>query len=392
MSDIIRRRTADLRREWWQVMLAYFREHEWRRVREPVISINTDMREWGRWTGGYVRQIELSWRLLWEHPWYAVTEVFRHEIAHQLADEFYGIGMEAPHGPIFRLICERIAANPAASGTYPLLDQRLQGDDEDSEENRILQKVRKLTALADGTSLHEAEAALLKARELMQRHDVDPGRVAATSEMIAVSVGPVFRRRLNHHHMLALVLQDFYAVNVIWVPSPLPVEAAGGKGGSGAFAGSGAVEGKGGSGAFAGELEWGMTLELCGRVRDVRLAGYAHDYITRYIEQSWQALPTPMRRGQNGRRDFATGVLGGFREALEGQNQRPECRALVRQQDPELNAFYERRHPRVSSRSGGRLQLNHDLVNAGKDAGRQLRIRPGVDGGGAAAGGRLLHE
>ena len=89
--------------------------------------------------------------------------------------------------------------------------------------------------------------------------------------------------------------------------------------------------------------------------------------------------------------DFATGVLGGFREALEGQNQRPECRALVRQQDPELNAFYERRHPRVSSRSGGRLQLNHDLVNAGKDAGRQLRIRPGVDGSGAA-GGRLLHE
>ena len=380
MSDIIRRRTADLRREWWQVMLAYFREHEWRRVREPVISINTDMREWGRWTGGYVRQIELSWRLLWEHPWYAVTEVFRHEIAHQLADEFYGIGMEAPHGPIFRLICERIAANPAASGTYPLLDQRLQGDDEDSEENRILQKVRKLTALADGTSLHEAEAALLKARELMQRHDVDPGRVAATSEMIAVSVGPVFRRRLNHHHMLALVLQDFYAVNVIWIPAPLPVEAAGG---SGAVAGSGSA---------GGEPEWGMTLELCGRVRDVRLAGYAHDYITRYIEQSWQALPAAMRRGQNGRRDFAMGVLGGFREALEGQNQRPECRALVRQQDPELNAFYERRHPHIRSRSGGRLQLNHDLVNAGKDAGRQLRIRPGVDGSGAAGGGRLLHE
>jgi predicted SprT family Zn-dependent metalloprotease len=371
MSEIIRRRTADLRREWWQVMLAYFSEHEWRRVREPVISINTTMREWGRWTGGYVRQIELSWRLLWEHPWYAVTEVFRHEIAHQLADEFYGIGMEAPHGPIFRLICERIAANPAASGTYPLLDQRLQSDDEDSEENRILQKVRKLTALAEGTSRHEAEAALLKARELMQRHDVDPGRVAANSEMIAVSVGPVLRRRLSHHHMLALVLQDFYAVNVIWVPSPMPLAAGVGKG------------------VRAGEPEWGTTLELCGRIRDVRLAGYAHDYITRYIEQSWQALPTAMRRGQNGRRDFAMGVLGGFREALEGQNRRPECRALVRQQDPELNAFYERRHPHVRTRSGGRLQLNHELVRAGKDAGRQLRIRPGVDGSGKDAG-RLL--
>jgi hypothetical protein len=374
MNAVIRRRTQDLRREWWRVIRAYFSEYEWRRVREPVISINADMREWGRWTGGQIRQIELSWRLLWEHPWYAVTEVFRHEIAHQLADEFYDIGIEAPHGPIFRLICERIAANPAASGNYPLLDQRLQGDDEDSEENRILQKIRKLTALADGSNQHEAEAALLKARELMQRHDVDLGRLAAgASELIAVSVGPVLRRRLSHHQMLALVLQDFYAVTVIWVPAPILARAAG-------------VDSKENSGA---DSEWGMILEVCGRLRDVRLAGYAHDYIVRYIERSWEALPPALRRGRNGRRDFAMGVLSGFREALEGQNCRPECRALLRQQDPELRAFYEQRHPHVRSRAGSRLRLNHKLVNAGKDAGRQLRIRPGVEGNGDG-GGRLL--
>lgn len=369
MKAVIRQRTADLRREWWRVVLSYFREHEWRRVREPVFAINTDMREWGRWTGGYTRLIEISWRLVWEHPWHAVEEVLRHEIAHQLADEFYGIGMEAPHGPIFRLICERIGANPAASGNYPLLDQRLQSDDEDSEENRILQKIRKLTALAEGTSLHEAEAALLKARELMQRHEVDPGRLTASDELIAVAVGAVMRRRERHHHMLALVLQDFYAVNVIWVPAPMPFDEAG---------------------KIHEDGDWGTVLEMCGRIRDLRLASYAHDYIVRYIDRAWKELPVAMRRGRNGRRDFAIGVLGGFREALEGQNRQPECRALVCQQDADLNAFFERRHPHIATRSSGWLSLNDELISAGKDAGRHLRIRAGVDG--ADGAGRLLHE
>ena len=55
-------------------------------MREPVFSINREMNELGRWYPFPKSMIELKESLVLDHPWYAVSEVLRHEIAHQITD------------------------------------------------------------------------------------------------------------------------------------------------------------------------------------------------------------------------------------------------------------------------------------------------------------------
>ncbi|NLF62827.1 MAG: DUF2786 domain-containing protein, partial [Lentisphaerae bacterium] len=159
----IRHAVEELRREWRDIINQSLTRRERTLVSEPTLVIHADMTQWGRWRGGDLRQLELHERLLLEHPWYAVADVLRHEIAHQLRECLYPNSTEPPHGPLFRQLCERLGANPAASGHYPTIDQQMRPDDaaaEDDPRSALMTRVQKLLTLAERAESHEAEAAL----------------------------------------------------------------------------------------------------------------------------------------------------------------------------------------------------------------------------------------
>ena len=94
-------------------------------------------------------------------------------MAHQLAGQALSSGGgEPPHGPTFQEACRLLRANPSASGRYETLHQRLARNTL-NEEDRLLVRIKKLMALARSHNRHEAEAAMLKAHELMHKHHVD---------------------------------------------------------------------------------------------------------------------------------------------------------------------------------------------------------------------------
>ncbi len=57
----------------------------------------------------------------------------------------------------------------------------------------------------------------------------------------------------------------------------------------------------------------GSALEVSGRPAEVQVAAYAHDVIRRVIQDGWCRQRELKRRGQRSRRDFAVGVIEGFR-------------------------------------------------------------------------------
>lgn len=366
----IRQAVEELRWEWRGIIHQRLTEREQSLVSEPMFVVNADMTQWGRWRGGDLRQLELHERLLLEHPWYAVVDVLRHEMAHQLRECLYPNSEEPPHGPLFRQLCERLGANPAASGHYPTIDQQMRQDDaggEDAPRSALMTRVQKLLTLAERAESHEAEAALAKARSLMAKHDLDESALEGEGNgFVSVCLSQASLRRSTEVGVLGVLLQDFWGVKTLWVSEPF-------------------------WDANHSQFQRGWNLEISGRLDRVRVAAYVYDYLWRYIERGWNALPKQMRGGQRKRRDYALGVIHGFRTVLERQDAQEDTAAVIKKGEAGLEDYFAARHPSVRAGRRTALKRNQEQYVAGQAAGRKVRIAPGLENGQGSSGPRLLN-
>ena len=347
----------------WDLALAWFPPELKRAARRPGFSLIQTTHVLGQWVRAPVREIRLSLRCVLEHPWYVVVDVLRHEVAHQLADELYGAA-EPPHGEVFRDLCRVLHANPQASGSYPTLDEAVLSAKADADD-RTMALIRKLLALSGSPNRHEAERAMAKARELMARHQVDDPDRAAKRDFVSIVLGEAALRHGLEIHALASLLRDHYAVRTIWVPMAVPA---------------------------AGKV--GRALEICGARHHVQMAHYVFGFVQHVIAAEWRAYQQGRRLGANGRRDFGMGMIAGFRALLEEQVRHSvQVQALVRREDPALEAYFETRHPRRSQTRAGRgVRVNRDLSRVGEALARRIGLRHGVEPAARASGRRLLPE
>lgn len=355
-------------------------------MRRPLFSVSQELPgRWGQWRGGRSQCIELNERLILEHPWYAVVDVVRHEMAHQLVEALYPGLDEAPHGPRFLSACRALGARPQASGDYPTLDQVVYREEEEASpgesegaqtpQSRLLVKIRKLLSLSKSPNEEEARSALLKARELEARYQESYGEIqedgAEGRDYYTVLLGCPLPRMEIRESTLAGILQEFYHVRAIWenVPdleSPRP-----------------------------GTLR--HQLSICGTRKDLRIATYVYDCLRSYMKQALYQLP-PLMLGQalsraRVRRDFELGVLDGFRQALREQNQRPEMRALVQWDRTHLEEYCRWVYPRLRSHHHTAAMLSREHRAAGEEAGRRFHLKEALDSTGAAGKARKqLHS
>lgn len=343
----------------WHLIVSDLPKDWQRRLRPPQLSLNPTMAAWGCWHGGEKRLLEIKSSLLENRPWQAMLEVLRHEIAHQIVEECFPEVQEPAHGPKFRAVCRVFGANPAASGSYPTLEQRIFADENDSlsEEARLLNKVRKLLALSESTNEHEAQQALLKARTLTGKYSLTlPEDGEQTEEYFALDVGKPFPRRESHLLQLSSILQEFYQVAVVWLPI---IDLLTGKN--------------------------HFSLVVHGTRGKVKIASYVFDCLMQQIDKSWQQLPWEVKwrnSGVRGKKEFASGLLRGFREALQKQNNAPEMQALVHlelAQQARLNEYLHRLYSRLQKFSSQKKSYDKTLQAAGHAEGKKLVLPPGLN-------------
>ena len=137
---------------WQRAVNDHVPKKSWHLVLKPTFALNDDMHEWGRWTGGMRRLMEIKTQLVLDHPWYAVVDVVLHETAHQLVELFAPYCDEPPHGDRFKWFCSLLGANPTASGDYPPLDMQIFTEDESEDASPIVLRIRKLMALSKSRS------------------------------------------------------------------------------------------------------------------------------------------------------------------------------------------------------------------------------------------------
>lgn len=338
------------------------------RLRQPVFALNPDLKCWGQWRGGAMQCIELRASLLTHHPWYAVVDVLRHETAHQICEACFNDVVEPPHGPRFQQVCQWIGARPQASGEYPTLDQLVFADDTDTASAegadtaaaRMVVKVRKLLSLSQSANQAEAEAALLKARELQAKYaeelaNAEAQECAAAEAMYTIGVGPALKRVSLDGCLIGNILQEFFHVIVVWDYQP-NLECSG---------------------------DTRKQLMLSGTRKDLQIASYVYDCLTSYMEHAVYELPANvLGRVLTSKRSllsFKIGVLTGFQNAMREQNQRPEMRALVQSDRSRLEAYRKWIYPRLRT-TGSRVSSTDATARAaGEAAGRKFTLRHGLD-------------
>lgn len=336
-----------LRMEWrlaWWCLPDKFRKQ----MRLPGFEIREMESRWGAWHGDR-KLLVMNSRLMRTTTWPCIREVLRHEMAHQFADEVF-LAAETSHGDQFREACRLLNADPRASGSLPSIHQWIH--EHGGAADPRVERVRKLLALASSPHPHEAEAAMLKAHELMIRFNIDPLR-SAESEYVSMCIGSPAVRHTTADDALAAILRDFYFVETIYVPIIVPKM-----------------------------MKRGKILEISGTGSNVRMAAYIHDFLGRSILEQAAAKGIKLKRVRN---DYATGFLKGIADMLTSQASRMSApsatSALIKESDTALRLYFRKRHPRLRTRYYGGRSMDETAYRSGLKDGRNLVIHKPIESG-----------
>lgn len=343
-------------RSGWEEIVRQLPKNLRQRLRCPDIWIREDMKNWGSWQGGTVQRIELNARLLTEFSWPILMEIMKHEVAHQVNEHLNG---EQPsHGEKFREICSWLGANPKASVLDPSLwiKEGNQSGEED-ERTKILARLRKILALSESADVNEAEAALQKAREIALKYSVDLDETAEPEEEFAMlCLGKICYSRDQVQLLIGTLLRDFFEVRIIWhyAPSVLGTKC-------------------------------GSIMTIFGTPAHLKIAKYVYDCLTQFLESAWknqeqEIQPGGYARRRYDKRDFQMGILSGFREKLAIQQEKPGgSTALIETRRQRLEDYYHSKNPNIRTIRQRSLRVNGELLDRGREIGREFSIRPGVE-------------
>lgn len=324
--------------------------HFGNRLKKPVLLLTDSAHKLGRWLPA-TRTLELARPLVIAKPWLEVRSVLEHEMAHQYVDEVLAIKGEPPHGPTFTKVCAQRGIDARAAGV-PVASITT-----GAPEDRVLERIRKLLALAGSENQHEAELAMKKAHELMLRHNIEHAQ-AASHTYDVIHLGTPSRRASPVELEVMGIISEFFFVEVIRVPVYVPAE-----------------------GSHA------QVFEVMGTRENVAMAEHVHAFLLATADRLWKENRTDRRvRSGRDRVAYQSGVMRGFRDKLVGERKELAGVGLVWVGDGNLETFFRARYPRIQTRR--RYVRATSAHAAGREAGRNVVLHKPVSSSGN--GNRLL--
>jgi len=349
-ADLERRLLLGLVREW-EAALWHLDETHRSLMQRPLFRLVDTHSRWGYWDGDR-NEISISRKLVLDYPWDSVREVLHHEMAHQLADRLQPNRQESAHGSIFKEACRLLRANPRASGDYPPLKDRY-AENRLSDDDRILLRIRKLMALSESRNRHEAEAAMIKAYELMARYNIDLIEQDTAREFVSIFVDRPALRHTRDAYFLSSLLVDFYFVQGIWV-----------------------------SAWVADREKMGRVLEITGTPENVVSAEYVYDFVINHINVQWSRYNKNKQLTLHRKTDFATGIIEGIRSRLEtrqaGVTADNDAKEIVKIEDPRLRDHIKYRYPHTRTYQSAISNQDEGVLADGRKIGRKMVISRGI--------------
>lgn len=356
--------TAGLDRAWGRALYRWweFYDREYLRsvLQRPVIQLSDASQRLGAWEPA-LRRITISRQHILNDPWTDVLDTLRHEMAHQYVWEVLKAGDEAPHGDAFRTACHKLRCDPRATARRLSQTDAIGDAVDDDTQARVTRLVKKLLSLADSPNENEAQAAVSKAQRLLLEYNIDLVETDAERGFERRQLGQVKGRHPAWELWLAMILNEFFFVEVLWTRSY----------------------------HAAGDRE-GTVLEVYGTRTNLDMADYVHSYLSRLLERLWVNYREARQLGSNRERmRYFAGVLQGFHDKLGQQRSAletaPDTQALVWQGDSRLQAYYRYHNPRIQTRQTGGVAAS-EAFQHGVEEGHRVQLRRPVESAGGFGG------
>jgi hypothetical protein len=285
-------------------------------------------------------------------------------MAHQIVTDFFRT--DDKHGKLFLRACEMIGVPEEFTSAGGDIPRKLDGvgeDGVDTETRAILEKVRKLLALAQSSNEHEASLAMQKANELIEKHNLDRLERERKSRYVHKTIELRRMRIENYHKDVCSILMDFFYTDIVLS-----------------------------SQYDALDDRVYRTIDLMGTAENVLIAEYVYHFLMDRLDSLWEDYRRKTGKPGRSKRSYWLGILKGFREKLDrqeksrrpakpyGQGAGPSTRSLVLAQDRGLNLFKRQRYPRLHHTREATIYLETGAFQAGVEDGNELTLNRGVTG------------
>ena len=291
--------------------------------------------------------------------------VLKHEMAHQLCSEYFGLP-SAGHGKAFQDACQLLGVPlpyNRSSGDLPDVLAEPAKDKKTEAGRNIIRRVHKLLALAGSDNEHEAALAMQRATQLLHRHNLEmttagdnPSDNPSACVRLLIKTGK--KQIPSWRKAICRILKNYFFVEVIF------------------------------SSLYdAQRRDSYRTIELLGRSENVPVAEHCYYFLEQQLESLWeknrQRFTGNTRTAKN---SYYLGLLHGFSQKMAEQAQdisqgetqqrsevvqgRKVTGALIVSEDTVLQEFVGFYFPRLRTCTtrGGRIntQSYEDAVVAGK--------------------------
>lgn len=319
-------------------------------LRAPLLRIAELARAWGLWQTR-PRMITIASRLIVNYPWNTVIEILKHEMAHQMVSEIYHLTDEH-HGKQFQACCQMLGmANWSRRATVELGEPvyRSEYHAETCTVDPRIRKVQKLLTLAARGERHEAALAMKRAKEICARHNIDSSAtVTEANDNYVMHIINDHKKRISRRQLsICSLLNEHYPVQIIC---------------------SSLYEAK--------TATSHRTIEIYGRVADVKIAEFVYQFLQASIDRLWMVARANGAQPYS-KASFTDGVLLGFTETLNKANQ---TTALVVAAQQQAKAYAANRCPRTSKVGFKTRRAQQHSYSLGLQAGHNLHIPQTVEG------------
>ena len=352
-----------IQRIWCRQLVHEFEDICWQyglKLTTPLFEISSSRSQYGSWNSAS-GTISISSLLIENFSWDITLQILKHEMAHQVCSGLYS-DYRGGHGARFQQACGLLGLGPEfrrAGGDLPAFFKSSGTASEQTVAGRrFIKKVSKLLALAGSANEHEANLAMAKAGQLMDKYNLRQIQKDEKAGCTYLIINRHKKRIEGYQRKICAILQNFFYVRVIFAGLYDP-----------------AVDSE------------HRVIELLGRQENVEVAEYVYHFLEKRIAALWRRNKRQYRgNAMRARNSYYLGLLEGFYGKLEEQNGHSRVSssvsattsALVVAEDHQLNQFVANRYPRLSRRSHRGARIYRQTYNDGVATGRRIVLHQGL--------------
>ncbi len=355
--------TADFYRLWARQLLHEFQTICYQyslSLESPVFTVMDSRTHFGGWLPTN-REIRISAFLIQNYSWDVTLQVLKHEIAHQICSEIFQEPNEG-HGSSFIKACKILGLSEPFRRSQGDLPQTINRPGKNTS-HKIIEKIRKLLALAESSNEYEARLAMEAAGRLLKRHNLSELEKSSADNYVYSIINLKRKRIEEYRRRIIRILTRFFYVKAICsrVYDPLKNETY-------------------------------KTFEIFGKKENVEIAEYCYHFLERKLSSLWQI--NRLNYGRNGRiakKSYYLGVLKGFHDRLLDQETTSTKSKINHHLQPYTNSelmvagdkglekYIQARYPRLSKRTRPGVKVYRDIFDTGVRAGRDLIFHKGIE-------------